>query len=118
MARSPLLQTAVMRILWDAEPEALTAADVQRRLKPQHPVAYTTAMTVLVRLWQKGMLDRRKSGRSYEYSTKESRPDYEARRMAEILHSVDDQSVTLSRFFDELTDAEREQLQLLINDDS
>ncbi len=118
VARSPLLQTAVMQILWDAEPEALTAAQVQKRLRPQHPVAYTTAMTVLVRLWQKEMLHRRKSGRAYAYTTKESQPDYEARRMAEILHSMDDRSVTLSRFFDELTDDEREQLQFLINDDS
>lgn len=118
MARSPRLQTAVMQILWDAEPEALTPTQVQQRLEPEHSVAYTTAMTVLVRLWQKGMLNRSKSGRAFEYTANESRPDYEARRMAEILHSVDDGSMTLSRFFEELTDAEREQLELLLKEGS
>lgn len=113
-----MLQTAVMNILWQAEPEALTASQVQDKLRPEHDVAYTTAMTVLVRLWQKGMLDRRKAGRAFEYRPKESRADYEARRMAEILHSVDDGSMTLSRFLEELTDAERAQLELLINNDS
>lgn len=105
-----------MRILWEAEPQSLTSTQIQEALRPEHPVAYTTAMTVLVRLWKKGMLNRVKVGRAYSYSPKETRPDFEARRMAEILHSVDDRSVTLSRFFDELTEEERKQLLGLLDD--
>lgn len=105
-----------MHILWDAAPAALSPGDVQAQLEPKHQVAYTTAMTVLVRLWKKGMLERHKVGRAYQYTPTETRPDYEARRMAEILHSVDDRTKTLSRFFDALTADERGELEELIKD--
>lgn len=42
--------------------------DVQLALNSSgHDLAYTTVMTVLVRLQQKGMLKRRKEGRSFRY---------------------------------------------------
>ena len=116
MARPASLETAVMQILWDASPNALDASAVKAQLAPDHQVAYTTAMTVLVRLWEKGRLGRVKVGRAYAYSPTESQPEYEARRMAEILHSVDDRSLTLTRFLEALTDDERAALGALISE--
>ncbi len=116
MARPPSLQSAAMEILWDAHPEPMDANAVLARLAPHHDVAYTTAMTVLVRLWKKGRLTRTKVGRAYFYSPTETRPEYQARRMAEILHSVEDRSMTLTRFFEALTEEERSDLEGLISD--
>ena len=106
MARKPHLEEAVMNALWgDVGP--LTPADVRAKIKAEHDVAYTTVMTVLVRLWQKGRLDRSRDGRSYRYRPVESREEFESRRMAEILRSVDDEELTLARFVARLTPAEK-----------
>ncbi len=105
-----------MRILWTAEPHALTAKEVQERLAPDHEIAYTTALTVLVRLWQKGRLTRRRVGRAYEYAPSMSWAEYEAGRMAQILESVEDRTQTLTRFVETLSDGERARLRELIAD--
>ena len=95
-----------METLW-REGRALTPSEVRDQILGQHVVAYTTVMTVLVRLWQKGRLEREKDGRAYRYAPVESRAEYESRRMAEILRSVDNEALTLSRFVERLTPAER-----------
>lgn len=105
-----------MQILWSAEPEAMTPSQVREQLAPEHPVAYTTAMTVLVRLWKKDRLVRHRAGRAYAYAPSQSWADYEADRMASILHSVDDRSTTLTRFVETLTPSERDQLRRLIDE--
>lgn len=116
MSRVPSLESAVMQILWSAEPDALTPGEVRERLAPQHPVAYTTAMTVLVRLWKKGRLVRHRVGRAFAYAPAQSWADYGADRMASILDSVGDRSKTLTRFIATLTPSERAQLRKLIEE--
>ena len=59
-----ILERDVMRVLWTESD--LTVRDVQTRLSRQ--VAYTTAMTTLDRLYKKGILDRRQTGRAFLYS--------------------------------------------------
>lgn len=47
----------------------LSVSDIQLRLKKSgHDLAYTTVMTVLVRLYNKGMVTRHKEGRQFLYS--------------------------------------------------
>ena len=60
--------------LWDAD-GWMTPGELTEALKPQHNVAYTTVMTVLVRLWKKGLLERRRRGRAFEYRARESRTE-------------------------------------------
>ncbi len=60
------LEGAVMRALWTLG-EA-TVREVQDALGDERSLAYTTVMTVLSRLADKGLLDRRKEGRAYVYS--------------------------------------------------
>ena len=49
--------------------EASSVADIQQRLKTKgQPLAYTTVMTVLSRLFAKGLLRREKSGKQFIYS--------------------------------------------------
>jgi predicted transcriptional regulator len=48
---------------------ALSAAEVQARLQAEgDELAYTTVMTVLARLWEKGALTRRRDGKRFLYS--------------------------------------------------
>ncbi len=42
--------------------------EVAEQLSSRRPLAYTTVMTVLTRLWQKGYLLRERDGKAYVYS--------------------------------------------------
>ncbi|HUK31389.1 MAG TPA: BlaI/MecI/CopY family transcriptional regulator [Candidatus Acidoferrum sp.] len=59
------LELDCMNALWPLE-EA-TVRQVQEALAPRRPRAYTTIMTILDRLAQKGVVGRRKVGRAYVY---------------------------------------------------
>ena len=60
-----------MQIMWRTE--HATVQQVKDALEPDRPLAYTTVMTVLSRLTEKGLLDRRKDGRAYIYSPSSSK---------------------------------------------
>lgn len=60
------LEDSVCRMINDAS-EAMTPKQVQERLKTHKKLAYTTVMTVLNRLFQKGLLNRKKQGNAYAY---------------------------------------------------
>jgi predicted transcriptional regulator len=49
------------------------------------PLAYTTVMTTLDRLYKKGMLERRKSERAFLYSPRLSRREWERERAGELV---------------------------------
>lgn len=70
------LESTVMEILWDQGES--NVRDVAVRL--DRPLAYTTVMTTLDRLYKKGLLDRRKSERAFLYSPRLSRLDWEQKR--------------------------------------
>jgi predicted transcriptional regulator len=63
------LESEVMAIVWRHAGGPLTVNDVLDELNDSHarPRAYTTVMSVLVRLARKGLLDRRREGRAYLY---------------------------------------------------
>lgn len=58
------LERDVLRVLWNEG--GLNVRDVQSRL--ERPIAYTTVMTTLDRLFKKGVLSRRQDGRAFVYS--------------------------------------------------
>ena len=59
-----------MRVLWESP--NLTVRDVAQRLPGRRQRAYTTVMTVMNRLHEKGLLDRVTQGRAYVYSPRMS----------------------------------------------
>lgn len=60
------LEADVMSVVW--EKGQATVQEVQETLAPRRSLAYTTVMTVMSRLAEKGMLRRVKEGRAYIYS--------------------------------------------------
>lgn len=62
------LEAACMRALWRRAPA--TVAEVLERINTRHdpPLAYTTVMTVLSRLHEKGHVTRERQGRGYAYT--------------------------------------------------
>jgi len=59
------LELDCMNALWPSG-EA-TVREIQEALRPARPRAYTTIMTILDRLAQKGVVQRRKAGRAWVY---------------------------------------------------
>ena len=75
------LEIAVMEILWTSG-EA-NVRDVIDRLG--RPLAYTTVMTTLDRLYKKGLLARRKSERAFIYSAALTREEWEHKRTGDFV---------------------------------
>lgn len=70
------LEERVLQIVWRRGP--CTVRRVLEDLLPEHRVAYTTVMTVMVRLAEKGLLRRESSGGSYTYTAAFSEREYAA----------------------------------------
>jgi predicted transcriptional regulator len=75
------LEMQVMEILWERGES--NVREVARRLG--RPLAYTTVMTTLDRLFKKGLLQRHKSDRAFFYSPRFSRQDWERRIASEFV---------------------------------
>src|SRR5438874_11804095 len=78
-----------MEVLW-RNGEA-NVHDVAGRL--DRPLAYTTVMTTLDRLYKKGLLDRRKFERAFFYSPRLSRDEWEQKQAREVLAELPSQSL-------------------------
>ena len=59
-----------MNVVW--KKGEVTVQDVHDDLAPRRKLAYTTVMTVMSRLAEKGVLNRRKEGRAYLYTPADS----------------------------------------------
>jgi predicted transcriptional regulator len=75
------LESCVMDILWSRGES--NVRDVAEKLG--RPLAYTTVMTTLDRLFKKDLLVRRKMERAFLYSPRLSRRDWERRRAGELV---------------------------------
>jgi predicted transcriptional regulator len=87
-----------MAVLWAAD-GPLTPGIVLEQLG--RDLAYTTVMTTLLRLYEKGQLDRRRTGRAYSYSPRQRAEEHAAQAMSELLAHGDSAAV-LARFVDRL----------------
>lgn len=101
--------------LLQASPDALTAGDVLRRLGGA--LSYSTVVTVLSRMHDKGLLTRAKQGRSYAYTPVADSHGLTARRMRQVLESDSDREAVLSRFVDSLGAGDEQLLRHLLGSD-
>src|SRR5262245_52260629 len=59
------LELDVMKAVWDNSP--ITVKSVQHAIRPFRPLAYTTVLTVMHRLYRKGFLRRSLKSRTHHY---------------------------------------------------
>jgi len=78
------LEARVLEVLW-ASNEPLSVRDVGAALRRRPALAYTTVMTVLDRLHDKGYVTRAKLGRAFAYRPKIAREAFLAERAATAL---------------------------------
>ncbi len=94
------LEAEVLGHLWDAT-APLSVRDIMSKLKGRRR-AYTTVMTVLTRLHEKGLVERVLSGRAYLYRASGTPAEIEARRIQDLLAASEDPKAVLAHFVEDL----------------
>lgn len=97
MGRRPdgALEREVMAVLWRAD-DAVTPGQVRDQL--EHELAYTTVMTVLGRLHEKGRVGRELRGRAYAYHAMITESELAAEQMTTALSTASDRAGALGGF--------------------
>ncbi|HXH59398.1 BlaI/MecI/CopY family transcriptional regulator [Iamia sp.] len=107
------LEREVLEQLWQA-PQGATPRDVRAAMDDE--LAYTTIMTILRRLWQKGLAERELHGRAYVYRAKASEADLAANGMHAAFAPVRDRREALTRFVDGLSKSDARALRRVLDE--
>lgn len=88
--RKPLgeLESAILGVLWESQTK-LSVRKVQEHLERDQALAYTTVMTVLDRLFAKGLVARDKDGKAFAYWPTLTREAYLGGRAARMLTELE-----------------------------
>ena len=109
MKRLGGLESEVMDLLWDAD-EPQSVRDLVDRFECGAPKAYTTILTVVTHLHEKGWVQREKRSRAYIYSPSRSRDEAASLAMRELLDNSNDSVSALLHFAQNVSDDEYEAL--------
>ncbi|MFB7597082.1 BlaI/MecI/CopY family transcriptional regulator [Streptomyces sp. NPDC056160] len=107
------LESGVLAALWAVD-EPLTARQVLERLPGG--LAYTTVLTILSRLHDKGMLVRHPVARGYAYAPVRDEASDTAVRMHSLLERGSDREAVLTRFVNELSQEDEQLLHRLLGE--
>ncbi|GAB3657863.1 BlaI/MecI/CopY family transcriptional regulator [Streptomyces sparsus] len=77
----------------------VTVREVLEDLQEERQIAYTTVMTVMDNLHQKGWVRREQDGRAYRYEAISTRAAYSAALMNEAWSASDNEAAALVAFF-------------------
>jgi predicted transcriptional regulator len=105
------LEAEVLALLW-ASAEARTAAWVQEQIDGR--LAYSTVVTIMSRLYDKGLLTRTRDGRAFLYRPTADEAGLAALRMRQVLDQEDDRAAVLASFVSNLSDEDERTLRDLL----
>ncbi|MFG2893788.1 BlaI/MecI/CopY family transcriptional regulator [Streptomyces sp. NPDC048248] len=88
----------------------VTVREVLEDLQKERSIAYTTVMTVLDNLHQKGWVRREAEGRAYRYEAVSTRAAYSAALMNEAWSASDNPAAALVAFFGMMSPEQRHAL--------
>jgi predicted transcriptional regulator len=103
------LEDAVMTRVWKWN-RPVTVREVLEDLQQERSIAYTTVMTVLDNLHQKGWVRREAEGRAYRYEAVSTRAAYAAALMNDAWSQSDNPGAALVAFFGMMSDEQRHAL--------
>ncbi|NMO90246.1 BlaI/MecI/CopY family transcriptional regulator [Actinomycetospora sp. TBRC 11914] len=108
------LEKQVWSVLLAAE-RPLTTGEVRDQLNAQGPpLAYTTVVTILGRLYAKGLLTRTLDGRAHRYAPASTPEGMAASRMHQALAGEGDHAAVLASFVSDLSDTDEALLRRLL----
>jgi predicted transcriptional regulator len=103
------LENEVMTRLWQWN-RLVTVREVLEDLQQEREIAYTTVMTVMDKLFQKGWLRREQEGRAYRYAPVSTREAYTAALMNDAWETSDNPAAALVHFFGMMSPEQQEAL--------
>ncbi|MER6111672.1 BlaI/MecI/CopY family transcriptional regulator [Streptomyces hirsutus] len=103
------LEDTVMTRVWKWN-RPVTVREVLEDLQKERSIAYTTVMTVLDNLHQKGWVRRQAEGRAYRYEAVSTRAAYAAALMNEAWAQSDNPAAALVAFFGMMSEEQRQAL--------
>ncbi|MGW4031090.1 BlaI/MecI/CopY family transcriptional regulator [Streptomyces sp. NPDC004838] len=92
----------------------VTVREVLEDLQQDRSIAYTTVMTVMDNLHQKGWVRREVEGRAYRYTAVSTRAAYSAALMNDAWSKSDNAAAALVAFFGMMSSEQREALQAAV----
>lgn len=100
------LEAKIMDILWEGEEK--TIKEVQQVLEREKETNFNTVMTVMNRLVDKGILEKRTEGRSSLYKPVQSRSDFLHIQSKDMTHELMDEfgNVVISHMLDAIEEAD------------
>ena len=109
MRRIGELEAAVMHAVWEAPSPVTVRALLEsvNNSSKKRPLAYTTILSVVGKLYTKGLLHRDATDRAHRYSPTMSKEQYTAGLMRQTLETSEDPRAALLHFVGELTAEER-----------
>lgn len=82
----------VLQLLWESD--SMTVREVMEKLNPDRPRAYTTVMSLLNVMSEKGLLVREPFGRAYKYQVAKTREKTLGNLVNDLVHRAFDGSKT------------------------
>ena len=104
----------IMRVVWARE--SVTVRDVLDALAETRPLAYTTIMTIMGRLVDKGLLATEKQEKTYLYRAKQTPAEFEAQTVGRVIQALLTDfggEMAISQFVEQLSAVDPDQLQRL-----
>jgi len=83
----------VLQIIWEDGP--CTVREVMNLLKPKRPRAYTSVMSLMNVMAEKGLLRQKPKGRAFIYSAKVSRDKTQSSMLSDLLNRAFDGSANV-----------------------
>lgn len=109
------LELAIMDYVWEQNRE-ITVPEVHEHLLKKRRLAYTSTMTVMSRLNQKGLLGRREDRRPYTYWPALTREEFSAEVMIGALTEFGNRRGALARFVERVDSEDAELLSDLLTE--
>ena len=107
------LESAVLDVLWQTD-TAVKPGEVLERLSIDPPVSYATVLTILRRLWKKGLVTRERIGKADHYQPARTRDEQTAATMADAFAAAGNPSAALGHFVAQLSADEASALRRIL----
>lgn len=102
-----------MDAVWSRQLRSFAVSDVLAVLSQRRDIAYTTVMTTLARLHEKGHLDRERDGKRYLYSPRLSRELFLEATAREVLDRAVDANRAMAMLAERVSEASALELDAL-----
>jgi predicted transcriptional regulator len=99
------LEAVIMDRIWNRGATTTTVREIFDELAAEREIAYTTVMSTMDNLHNKGWLAREKDGKAYRYWPTLTREEHSARLMREALDAGGSPELVLNHFVEQI-DAE------------